>query len=205
MPALWWCFTRGIMQANKNCVSNNSLGKQKKQKKAWGKNCYFTVQSALLFPTDCLSKVTDPWANVTSQSIGCHALGPNIVFLSTQLVAFFRDCLSQKTYQLTWGNQSWGDTIPDQSAVCESVVCDSCKTPAVIAKPLNVLVLELFFIVGLFCLLGSDYVYPSHSFIPNIPPTPASSLPPSHLRLSIQTLDSIDVRSAGAVFGNANK
>lgn len=116
----------------------------KTKSKAWGKNCYFTVQSALLFPTDCLSKVTDPWANVTSQSIGCHALGSNIVFLSPQLVRFFTDCLPQKTYQLAWGNQSWGDTIPDHCVVCESVVCDACKTPAVIAKPLNVLVLELF-------------------------------------------------------------
>lgn len=72
------------------------------------------------------------------------------LFSFTSTDSFLHRLPTQKTYQLAWGNQSWGDTIPDQSVVCESVVCDACKTPAVIAQLLDVLVLELFFIVGLF-------------------------------------------------------
>jgi len=78
--------------------------------------------------------------------------------------------------------------------VCEAAVCDTAK-PRLIAKPLDVLVLELFFIVGLlFCRLGFDFIYIflSLSFSPLL-----------HLRLSIRTLESIDVRSANAVFGDA--
>lgn len=174
-----------------------TLSKTKKEKeKPCGESSYFTVQSALLSPTDCLSKVTDPWTNVTSQSAGYHASGSNIVFLSPQLIHFFTDCLAQKTYQSAWGNQSWGDTIPDQSVVCESVVCDACKTPAVIAKPLDVLVSELFFIVGLFfppVFLALILSLPS--CLP-----PISLFPLLHSCLSMRTLESIDVRSASAVF-----
>lgn len=64
-----------------------------------------------------------------------------------------------------------------QTSVCESVVCDACKTPAVIAKPLNVLVLELFFIVGLFVCLALIICIPLTPLfltfpLPQLPPFP---------------------------------
>lgn len=114
----WWPHSKQQHYNTSKTKKINIIGKlwEKRQnknteRKPWGKSSYFTVQSALLFPTDCLSKVTDPWANVTRQSIGCHASGSNIVFLSPRLIRFFTDCLPQKTYQLAWRNQSWGDTI----------------------------------------------------------------------------------------------
>ena len=99
----WWYSKRDILKqtrTNLSVTTYRETQRKKKKKQPWGKSSYFTVQSALLFRPDCLSKVTDPWANVTSQSIGRHASGSNIVFfhlnwfVSSQ-IAYPRKLISQ--------------------------------------------------------------------------------------------------------------
>lgn len=86
-------------------------------------------------------------------------------FTSTDFFYFFKDCLSVKMYHLALENQSWrGDTIHEQSVVSTPVVCDACKAPAVMTKPLHVSTLELFFIVGLFPACPTFFFYRSLSY-----------------------------------------